>query len=84
MLAVEQARDLVDHFGSRRAVARAVGADESTVRYWLNPEPKRARVNGRYDRLSGYEYNRLLMLRRRCKALTRRQQRHEREALANG
>ncbi|MGZ6587119.1 MAG: hypothetical protein ACXVHX_22750 [Solirubrobacteraceae bacterium] len=75
MLTPEQARDLAEHFGGNRAAARAIGAHESTVRYWLNPEPKREQARARYDGLSGSEYNRLLLRRRRTKALKRRAQR---------
>lgn len=39
----EQARELVEFFGSQRKAAEAVGYSASTIRNWLDPEKARAR-----------------------------------------
>lgn len=75
MLSPEQARDLVEHFGAKKAAAQVVGVDESTVRHWLDPERRRAAMRAHYERLSGPDYNRLLLRHRRTQALTRRRKR---------
>lgn len=46
----EQARDLVNCFGTRRAAARAVGVHQTTISYWLNPDAGRARAKRSQDR----------------------------------
>jgi hypothetical protein len=42
MLTPEQAQDLVDWAGTNVAAARIAGVGESTIRYWRDPEQKRA------------------------------------------
>lgn len=42
-LTPEQTKDLVAWSGSQRKAAAVAGAHESTVRYWLDPEKKRAK-----------------------------------------
>jgi|SRR5215207_5093366 len=37
-LTPEQARDLVEHFGTQAAAARTIGVSRSTVGSWLYPE----------------------------------------------
>jgi hypothetical protein len=41
----EQAQDLVEHFGGQCAAARAVGAHQATIKYWLDGEHARSRMH---------------------------------------
>lgn len=57
MLTPGQARDLVEHFGGQRPAARAIGVASTTLRYWLDPEPHRARVDAfRVERIADPEW----------------------------
>jgi hypothetical protein len=47
MLTPEQARDLVEHFGSKSAAARAIGVPRQTFLRWCDPEASR-RGNATY------------------------------------
>ena len=71
LVTVDQAQDLVDHFGCAEWAGHAIGVDPTTVRHWLNPEVRRKRLRDTYDGLSGVEYNRKLLRHRRNQAITR-------------
>lgn len=94
-LTQEQAADLVEWAGSKNAAAAVAGVPRSTFRYWVNPEPDRARMSRNYvadpeakcaamrehyENLTGVEYARKLLRQRRHKALRRKAQREQRRA----
>lgn len=95
----EQAQDLVEHFGSIRETARALGYARSSIQGWLRPEAARERnarnhrenresrlaaMRERYYGLSGYEYARTRLLNRRVKALARMRKRNEERNATSG
>lgn len=95
MLTPEQAQDLVDHFGSQKGAARAIGVAPNTFVYWLDPETTKRRMarlyaadperklaatREHYWTRDGIAHSRHLLQRRRSKALKRRAQRNQRRA----
>ncbi len=90
-----EAAALVEREGSISAAARHLGVPRHTLRHWLDPERGRAHMKKwyaanaerkrkqereRYDAMTGFQYNRMLLVNRRWDALRRRKKRdRERE-----
>lgn len=80
-LSKEEARELVEHFGTYRRASMATGVSEHALRYRLNQtyqDRARAFSKAQYEQISAYEYNRILLQNRRYKAMRRMGQREQR------
>jgi hypothetical protein len=89
----DEAKALVERFGTKKAAAEHLGVPYNTFFHWCDPEPQRERCRryyaknrermiqyerDHYDNLSGLQYNRKLLIKRRWDGRKRMAERNRR------